>query len=177
MFERVTRPIASLPLIPAIKRVPTATWQVAEPTATRLDDNGGGKPQATEEQVTKPSAMLATNSRFHILESDDDDVDFNTKPLAMVATKRPAQHQPMSNHTNVDATKPPPKKTTTKKATMKKTELVKGQQTLTGYFASMAPPASLTTNSPQKRKWKKYESDFWKKYGSDDDGYVSGASF
>ena len=59
------------------------------------------------------------------------DIDFNTKPSAMVATKRPAQHQPMSNRTNVD-------------------------QTLTGYFASMAPPAPLKTNSPQKKKWKKY---------------------
>ena len=32
------------------------------------------------------------------------------------------------------------------------------------YFASM-----VSASSPQKKKWKKFKSDFWKEYGSDDD--------
>jgi len=32
------------------------------------------------------------------------------------------------------------------------------------YFASM-----VSANSPQKKKWKKYEFDFWKNYESESD--------
>ena len=88
-----------------------------------MDDDGGGKLRAIDDDVIEPRKRAG--SRFRILESDDDDDDFNTKPSAMVATKRSAQHQPMSNRTNVD------------------------------YFASM-----VSANSPQKKKWKKNESDF-----------------
>ena len=66
MLDLVPRPIALLPLIPAIEQMPTATRQVAEPTATRLDDNGGGKLRAIEERVIeqpskKPPLVDLTN--------------------------------------------------------------------------------------------------------------------
>ena len=125
--------------------------QVAEPNASSQliirdeDDNGGGKLRAINDDVIEPRKRAG--SRFRILESDDDDDDGAIKPSAMVATppkkktttkkattKRPAQHQPMSNISNVD------------------------------YFASM-----VSANSPQKKKWKKYEFDFWKNYESESD--------
>ena len=66
MLDLVPRPIALLPLIPAIEQMPTATRQVAEPTATRLDDDGGGKLRAIEERVIeqpskKPPLVDLTN--------------------------------------------------------------------------------------------------------------------
>jgi hypothetical protein len=142
--------LRNAPLPRALPRIQAV--QVAEPNASSQriirdeDDNGGGKLRAINDDVIEPRKHAG--SRFRILESDDDDDDDGATPpkkkttTKKATTKRPAQHQPMSNLSNVD------------------------------YFASM-----VSANSPQKTKWKKYETDFWKKYGSDDDGYVSGASF
>jgi len=162
--QDATRPIASLPLIPAIKRVPTAIRQVAEPTVTRLDDDGGGKLRAIDDDVIEPRKRAG--SRFRILDSDDDDDDGAIKPSAMVATKRPAQQQPMSNLTNVDYFASMVSANSPQKKKRKKYE------SNVDYFASV-----VSANSTQKKEWKKHESDYWKKYESDDDGYVSGASF
>jgi hypothetical protein len=99
------------------------------------DGDGGGEPQAIEEQVTKPSVMLATKPRFHIPEDDDDDDDDAIKPSAMLDTKPPAQHQPMSNRTNHDGTEPPAKR----------------QQTLAGEWA---PEPTLTKKPKTSKKLK-----------------------
>jgi len=96
------------------------------------DGDGGGEPQAIEEQVTKPSVMLATKPRFHIPEDDDDDDDDAIKPSAMLDTKPPAQHRPMSNRTNHDGTEPQAKR----------------QQTLAGEWA----PEPTTTKKPKTSK-------------------------
>ena len=129
---------------------------------------------------TKPLAMVATKPRFQFTESDDDDVDFNTKPSAMVATKprfhipedddadatepsamldtkQPAQHQPMSNRTNDYGTEPPakrqrilhndwaPEPTTTKKPKTSKKSKTSGTQLTLRFGQTMIPKKSVST--------------------------------